>query len=347
MPERINVLTVVTTMETGGIELYLLNVLRVIDRTRFNVTIVCAGRDSNWYKDELDELGVQTVFCPNPYTQLGYIRRIGRVMRNLGTHVVCDFRSDFAAPTLWAARRHGIKSRIAVYQSASALFPLTFMRRIYAAGLHWATRRWATRIVGASKSVLDAFYPDRETGEKFAVAYNGVDMTRFAPTTPSPDVRREFAIPDDAIVVGQVGRLHVSKNHPVLLRSFAQLRHQVKDAHLLLVGEGELRPDVEALITDLHLTDHVTLAGRRADIPRMLSAIDIYFFPSLFEGHPNALVPPAPCSRSNHSETRGATCPTFIGARERSLLLPEARYATAPAPHPRQRHPHLPPPPPH
>lgn len=295
MPEPINILIVVTAMETGGLEVYLVTLLRAMDRKRFRVTIVCTGRDSNWYRQELEALGVQTLYCPNPYTQLGYPRRIGRLLRDLNTHVVCDFRNDFAAPTMWAAMRLGIRSRIALYQSANVAFRPTLLRRAYANVMHRCTLRWTTRIVGVSRSVLDAFYPDRGDCDKFIVVYNGVDLSTFTPGCDGGDIRYELGIRDDAMVVGHVGRFHPAKNHQALLDAFAQVRRKLKRAHLLLVGDGALRGSIEAQLERLNLKDAVTLAGRRTNVASMLAAMDVCFFPSRREGHPVALVEAMAC----------------------------------------------------
>lgn len=292
---RINVMTLVTAMETGGLEVYLVRILQTIDRNKFNVTIVCTGRDSNWYKEELDALEVRTLFCPNPYSQVGFVRRIATLMHELNTDVVCDFRGDFAAPTLWAARRQGIKSRIAMYRSADPLFQPSLLRNGYARLMHRGTRRWATRIIGNSKSVLDAFYPDWAALEKYAVSYNGVDLNDFRPGRDAADVRRSLGIPEDAFVVGHVGRFHEAKNHRVILATFARVRSTLSGAHLLLVGDGHLRGAIEAQIAELHLDPSVTLAGRRKDVESIFPAMDLFLFPSLFEGHPNALIEAMAC----------------------------------------------------
>lgn len=295
--ERLNVLTVVTAMETGGLEVYLLNVLRVIDRSRFAVSIVCTGRDSNWYETELSELGVQTYYCPNPYSQLGYLRRIRALMRRLNTQVVCDFRGDFAAPTLFAAARMGIRSRLAMYRSTSFGYNATFLRRQYVNLLRRGVRRWATRIAANSQRGLDLRFPEWAKDPRFSVAYNGVDLERFSPGGDGPDVRAELGIPSDRIVIGHVGRFHRAKNHTMLLDAFARVLAHCPTTHLVLVGDGDLRPDIETQIERLGIREHVTLAGIRKDIHRILRAVDVFCFPSRYEGQPNALIEAAAAAR--------------------------------------------------
>lgn len=313
--ETVKVLLVVTGMGAGGLENYILNILSAIDRNKFKVTIACTGGDSAFYKDELIRLGVRTIFCPNPYSQIGYICRIFKIIRSCKIDAVCDFRDDFSAPTLLAAKLAGVRSRVAMYRSTRRGFRPDPFRNFYAYMIHQCTKCLATKIIGNTRKVLDAFYPDRGEDEKYAVIYNGVDLKKFSPGLSGEKSREELGIPVDSIVVGHVGRFHISKNHPTILETFAKLRREVKNVHLLLVGYGVLRDKIENLIAELGIGSSVTLAGRRKDIPSMLAAMDIFFYPSIYEGLPNALLEAMACGlpivASNIPEIVEITPPDF------------------------------------
>lgn len=291
----IRILTVVKAMGAGGLETYLVNVLSAIDRTKFKVTIVCTGRGSNFYKDELARLGVKTIFCPNPYSQIGYICRISKIIHDYKIDAVCDFRGDFSASTLLAAKIAGVKSRVAMYRSTRRGFRPDIFRNFYAYMMHQCTKYLATKIIGNTKKVLDTFYPDHGEDGKYVVVYNGVDLEKFSPELSGEKLRAKSGIPAGSIVIGHVGRFHISKNHTVLLKSFARLKKEVENIHLLLVGDGELRRDIENLIKQLGIAEHVTLAGVQKDVPKMLAAMDIFFYPSIYEGLPNALLEAMAC----------------------------------------------------
>jgi glycosyltransferase involved in cell wall biosynthesis len=293
-----NVLIVMSTLEAGGLETYVVNLLSVLDRTRFRVTVVTTLRRGGWHQDALRRLGVDTLFCPNPYSQIGYLRAVRRIIRERAVDVVCDFRGAFAAPTLWAARRERVRSRVVMWRSTRLGFRPSAARTLYYGLIHRCTRAWATRIIGNTRRVLDAHYPGWEEDARFAVVYNGVDLSRFRPDRCGDAVRRELDIPADRVVIGHVGRFHVSKNHPTLLAAFAALRRQVPAVQLLLVGGGEGRPDIEQTIRELGIEGSVTLAGPRRDVPDLLSAMDVFFFPSRYEGMPNALIEAMACGRT-------------------------------------------------
>jgi len=290
------IMIVVTSMGIGGLETYIVNFLSAIVRKKYDITIIFTNKKDNWYKKELDELGVKTMFCPNAYSQIGYIYRIYKIIKELKIDAVCDFRNDFAAPTLLAAKMCGIKSRVAMYRNTGKGFQPSLLKNIYSNIIHQCTKHLATKIIGNTTKVLDSFYPNRkENDKKYVVVNNGVDLNKFSPDISGQSVRNELGISTDAFVVGHVGRFHPQKNHITMLKTFARLIKEAGKAHLLFVGEGPLRGEIEGTIAELKISESVTLAGNRRDVPELLAAMDIFFFPSLNEGLPNALIEAMAC----------------------------------------------------
>ena len=92
------------------------------------------------------------------------------------------------------------------------------------------------------------------------------------------------------MVVGHIGRFSKQKNHKFLIEVFAQIKKSRPDAKLLLVGKGDLQDAVFAQVKAYGLTEDVIFAGTRSDIPAVLSAMDVFVFPSFHEGMPNAVI---------------------------------------------------------
>ena len=125
---------------------------------------------------------------------------------------------------------------------------------------------------------------------KATLVHNAVDLDyfRFDPEDRA-DCRAELQL-DDRLVVGHVGRFNQQKNHSFLLDVFAEIAQKRPDAVLLLVGKGELEQAVRQKADALGIADKVIFAGVRSDIPRVLSAMDVFVFPSLYEGMPNTVI---------------------------------------------------------
>lgn len=117
------------------------------------------------------------------------------------------------------------------------------------------------------------------------VIKNGVDLDRFRSyARPNIEIRESIEIPKNAFVVGHVGRFSQVKNHTFLLRVFKEITRRKNNAHLLLVGNGELEEEIRRQVRELDLESQVTILSHRTDIPELLSAMDVMVFPSFYEG---------------------------------------------------------------
>ena len=123
---------------------------------------------------------------------------------------------------------------------------------------------------------------------KVRTIYNGVDTDRFAPGDREA-ARRTLEIPPGWGVVGTVGRLDPVKDQAGLIRAFAATTAQ-RPSVLLIVGDGPLRSELDALTRELGLDGRVRLLGERQDVPQVLQALDCFVLPSVGEGISNAIL---------------------------------------------------------
>ena len=126
--------------------------------------------------------------------------------------------------------------------------------------------------------------------EKVSVIYNGVEANAHRALS-SPDVlKRNLGLAEDCLTVGIVGRLVPVKNHRVLLEAIPSVLAAVPKVRLLVVGDGPLRQDLEALAEDLKISDRVLFLGHRSDVPELLCIMDVVALSSLHEGNSIALL---------------------------------------------------------
>ncbi len=124
---------------------------------------------------------------------------------------------------------------------------------------------------------------------KIVLIPNGVDTDRYRPHR-DPRLRKELGIPDDAFVVGAVGRLDPVKNNTGLIRAFAQLAQRAGPARLVIVGDGPERARLAAAIRDLTGTPCPVLTGYRSDVDRFYGVFDVFVLNSVAEGMSNTLL---------------------------------------------------------
>lgn len=114
---------------------------------------------------------------------------------------------------------------------------------------------------------------------------NAIDTESFRfSATERNAIRGELDISEDAFVIGHIGRFAEQKNHQFLVETFAQVKKNLPNAVLLLVGGGELRHQIETEIIRCGLAESVVFAGVRSDVHRLYHAMDVFVFPSLYEG---------------------------------------------------------------
>lgn len=296
--ERVRVLQVVQHVSLGGATLMAMLLAERLDPERFDVALVAgaeAGPEGSLL-EEMHQRGIEVELVPH----------LGRALRPTR-----DARATWELGRVLARRRpdivhtHGSKPKLLVPLAARMAPPMIHVAHIW--GWEWQpTGTGVARAACVTKAQLMSDCYDvliscsqamREQGlalgvgspEQYEVAYPSVDPERFAPVDGEADGRtREEAaaalgLPRHATVVGSVMRLAPQKAPDALLRAVALASVAVPRLHLLIVGDGPLRQEVERLVRRLRLDDRVVLVGPRRDVPRLLAACDLFALSSAWE----------------------------------------------------------------
>lgn len=147
--------------------------------------------------------------------------------------------------------------------------------------------RLANRLIAVSEHVRSftiEFFPFMNP-QNFVVVYNGIDYSKFLEHHQSADLRRELGIRSEEVLIGFVGRLTEQKGIEHLLEAAERLCKKYQDIAFILVGEGDLRQQLEHQAATLGLS-RVMFVGYQRDIPRFLEMFDMFVLPSLWEGLP-------------------------------------------------------------
>ena len=281
----------VTALDQGGLETYLLRFVRFGVKYRLKNIVFCK---SGKYGDLFDDFRKTNVNLDA--WRLGYVSLLAyfkfyRFLKCKKIKTICDFTGNFSGIPLLLAKVAGVKIRIAQYRGAEDHFKLTLLRRIYNYFVKQLTFRCATKIISNSKAALDYFYPGIWRGNpKFQVIYNGVDVQKLLNAKgDKAALRREFGIPEDAFVVGHTGRYNRAKNHDTIIKVAVRLCKKYPDVYFFLAG---LNVDVAYAerVKREGLEKRIIMPGYRNDVPRLLYIMDVFYFPSVTEGQPNSLL---------------------------------------------------------
>ncbi len=120
--------------------------------------------------------------------------------------------------------------------------------------------------------------------ESITIMNNGIDCKKYCYNSNSRElIRKELGL-ENKYILGHVGHFEKVKNHRFILEVFEELRKMNKEAHLLLVGTGTLRKKIQEYATKRGIINNITILENRSDIAAIMSCMDVFIFPSLFEG---------------------------------------------------------------
>ena len=284
--EPIRVLQVVTHMERGGLETMLMNYYRNIDRDKVQFDFLVHRSQRAAYDDEIEALGGIIHRLPRlvPWSR-SYRKALDAFFAEHKEYQIVHVHQDcLSSVILKAAQKRGIPVRIAHSHNSSQdknlLYPVKLFYR------YWIPK-YATHLFACGKDAGDWMF----RGAPYTVLNNAIDASAYRyDADVARQMRRRLSIPEDALVVGHVGRFSPQKNHGFLVEIFAKCCRKAPNAYLLLVGEGGLRMQTEEKVRSLGLQDRVIFTGVRDDVPKLLQAMDIFVFPSLYEGLPVTMV---------------------------------------------------------
>jgi glycosyltransferase involved in cell wall biosynthesis len=282
-------------MNRGGVETWLLELLRHIDSKRFKFDFAVHTLDPCAYDDQVRQHGSKIIACMHPCRPWQYAYNLRRILRQNGPYdVVHSHVHHYSGFVLHIARKAGIPMRLSHSHSDTSAIDSSagIFRKTYLAMMKALIRKNATLGLAASTKAAIALYsPKWRNDKKWRIFHCGIDWNPFFKKVDPKSVRSSLNLPSDAFVVGHVGRFDKPKNHLFLLEVISELIFLEPKTKLLLVGDGPLRKAVEKRVEQSGLTNCVVFAGLRSDVPQlMLGAMDVFVMPSLHEGLPLALV---------------------------------------------------------
>jgi glycosyltransferase involved in cell wall biosynthesis len=252
---------VVENLEIGGLEKVVLSLALGLDRKRFRPLIVCLGYGGELLP-EVERAGVPVeVLGKRPGLSLWLPIRLAWLFKRRNLEIVhCHNLGPLMYGAL-AARLGGLAG--VVYQRLGLVD-------------HFVTVSEDARRVAIERAGVRA--------DAVETVVNGIDVDAYNLPLNVGEKRRSIGVPEDAIVFGIVARLSAAKDHRNLFRAFQITANRHPRARLVLVGDGELRRDLEADVAELGIEHRVFFLGSRHDVPQLLSTFDVFVLSSYTEG---------------------------------------------------------------
>ena len=272
--------------ESGGIESFLHNVIREMDLSYLEIDIVAAQMCESVFTAGLKEKGVMFYELSGSQHKLGQNHKMFKQLLKERQYDVVHLNIFQGLSLYYAylAKKAGVQKIIAhSHNSALRQSKTKWLKLIlHNVGKNLWTEN-ATDYWACSKPAAEFMFTPKSLC-KYEFIPNGIDVERFRFNEDfRKQIRRDLNI-EDKLVIGNVGRLCYQKNQEYLLEVFARLQSQRPDSVLLLVGEGELKVELQQKAEKLGVADKVIFYGVTDKIEQLLWAMDIFVFPSCFEG---------------------------------------------------------------
>ena len=286
MKEPIRVLQVFHGMDCGGAENMIMNLYRNIDRSKVQFDFLVHTRKKCFFDDEIKSLGGRIFHVPyykvvNHFTYKKLLEIFFK--KHPEIKIAHGHLGSCAHVYLSVAKKFG---RFAIAHShATQATDISIKNCLYRI-FNMYTRRIADYYFACSKNAgIDRFGEKVVFSNRFSVLNNSIDTQKYVFSIKKRDtIRKLLGISDDCFVVGHIGRFNYPKNHSFLIDIFNEIINKEPKARLLLVGDGDLRPEIENKISHLGIKDNVIMTGVRSDVPDLLQAMDCFVFPSHYEG---------------------------------------------------------------
>lgn len=318
MSDPVRVLQVFSGLDSGGVSNFVMNLYREIDTNKIQFDFAMTSGMKALYDDEVLLRGGR-IFYFN--TSRNIRENFCEILRNKGPfHAVHSHVFFYSGLLLSEAKRAGVPVRIAHAHNAHTGESRSLPRLLYEKGMQMLIRRNATHLLGCSeKACRYVFGRGIMKDARAEVLTDGIDCSRFAFNPEVRDaVRKKYGL-EGKYVVGHVGHFNPAKNHKKILSVFHEIHLRRSDAMLLLVGDGELEHDVRQFTKELGLDKHVVFAGAHKDVERYYQAMDVFIFPSRYEGFGMAMI---------EAQTSGLACvaadvvPQETNVDGRAVFLP-------------------------
>lgn len=303
----IRVLHVIGAMNRGGAETLVMNLYRNINRDRIQFDFLVNDAGDCDYDEEIRRMGGHMYQIPR-YDIANYVTYRHACKEFFAQHHYPIVHGHIGLPApiyLRAARKSGA---FCIAHSHAQNFPLSPAELAFRISTY-PTRYCADYFLACSEQAgIDRYGRAVMESNRSHILKNGIDLTKAQfNDVERAAIRNELSIPENAPVFGHVCRLTHIKNHSFLLDVFSEIKRKLPEAHLLLAGRGEDEGDLRSKVSELNLERSVHFLGVRSDIPQILSAIDVFVFPSFKEGLPVAVV---------EAQASGARCLLSTGVPE-------------------------------
>ncbi len=285
----IRILLLFTVMDRGGAETMVMNYYRHMDRQQIQFDFMVHRERRGAYDDEIESMGGRIYRMPPIYPQ-NFIRYKRMLKEFFDEHdeyqIIHSHMSELGYFAFEEAKRHGVPVRICHAHNAPDFKHENLIQYIKLIPRYYFIRRirHLTTDFFVCSNIAGVWLYGKERQNEFVFMRNAIETEKFLYNVDEANaIRQELGILNQRLIC-HVGRFNRQKNHSFLIDIFKEIHEIDADSILLLIGDGDLRKEIEDKVNRFNLQDNVRFLGVRDDVPQLLKASNVLLFPSYYEG---------------------------------------------------------------
>jgi glycosyltransferase involved in cell wall biosynthesis len=262
-----------------------------MDKTLYEVDLACAPGGRLISLVEENHMEVRTfknmVQPFRPFKDTLALLDLTAFLRKNPYHIVHTHNSKAGFLGRLAAKLAGVPVIVHTVHGFAFHDQEPLWRQMLFRNLERLASRWSDRMIFISQPLIDWALKDHIVGEdKIAKIYSGIQLDKFHPVKSEEKdrIRSKWALKKEEAVVGIVSKLWEGKGHTVLIEAFKLLKEKIKDAKLVIVGEGYLYDELFRRVGNNGLRESVLFTGFQMDVSEIIATFDVAVLPSFFEG---------------------------------------------------------------
>ncbi len=316
---------------TDGVEAVVMNYYSNIDRDKIQFDFIFDSDSKDVPEQEIKKMGGKIIYIP-PYQKIfKYQKELIKTLKEGNYKIVHSHINVLSVFSLRAAKKAGVPIRIA--HSHSTTNRVEFKKNVVKCMLRPFVKLYATHYFACTEHAGKWMFGERALSDKkIFIMNNAISIDDFKfDDNYRKNMRRELGIDNNRKVIGHVGRFVEQKNHEYVIDIFNNVKKQDEDAILLLIGQGPLQSSIKKQVESYGLNDSVFFLGQRSDVNKLYSVMDIFIFPSIYEGLGMAVIEAqtagCKCVVSNNvpREVKLTELVKFVDLKERNTWIEECK----------------------
>lgn len=288
---KIKVLYVIGSLNIGGSENVVMNYCRYIDKKKFQIDFLIFDQEIGGFELEARNLGSTILRIPHPkkgYVQ--YYKNLKKIFKEQNYDVVHSHTLFNNGIVMKAAADCNIKVRISHSHSTQSGKKESIIFKIYKKVMVKAISKFSTHFFSCGEMAGEYLFGEKLFSKSGTIINNGIYTPKYLYNVKSREYLRDEMNLGGNLVIGHVGRLAKVKNHDFLIDVFKEIHNLNSQVKLLIIGDGDLKKELVKKVKDLELVDSVIFIGPTNEVNELLQVIDVFVFPSLYEGLPLSLI---------------------------------------------------------